>query len=177
MGLIEKILDAIKLTDRYEDEEEFDEYGDDDYDEQREEEERDRRKRSRKDRDPDESDGSEPDLVVKSTRKSNVVPISRNAKGVMEVRVIKPVVFEDSKDIVDTLLKGRAVVVNLEGIHIEVSQRITDFISGACYSIDGKLNKVTEYILLISPSSIELSGDLLDVLSDKKFDMSTNLHL
>ena len=86
--------------------------------------------------------------------------------------MIKPASMDDSKEIVDTLLGGRAVIINLEGIHIEIAQRIIDFTYGACYSIDGNFNKVTEYIFIVSPRSIELSGDLLDVIAEEKFDSS-----
>lgn len=176
-GFIEKFLDAIKLSDRYEDDEDFDEYYDDDLSYQTKEEERARSKRSR--REKDNSDLDDIDLKgnldpePKVVKKNNVVPLTRNNRNGMEVCVIKPASMEDSKEIVDTLLRGRAVVINLEGIHIEIAQRIIDFTFGACYSIEGNLNKVTEYIFIVTPSNIELSGDLLEVLAEEKFDSAS----
>ena len=49
-GFIEKFLDAIKLSDRYEDDEDFDEYYDDDLSYQTREEERARSRRSRREK-------------------------------------------------------------------------------------------------------------------------------
>lgn len=83
----------------------------------------------------------------------------------MEVCVIKPTNIEDGREIAETLLTGRAVVLNLEGIDIDVAQRIIDFTSGACFSIDGKLQKITNYIFIATPSSVSISGDLSDLLS------------
>ena len=42
----------------------------------------------------------------------------------MEVTMIKPTSMDDSRDICDYLLSGKAVVLNMEGIHMETAQRI-----------------------------------------------------
>ena len=63
------------------------------------------------------------------------------------------------------LLSGRAVVVNMEGVQVELAQRIIDFASGACYSINGNLQKISSYIFIITPNNIELSGDFQNVLN------------
>ena len=51
----------------------------------------------------------------------------------MEVCVIKPASMEDTREIADTLLAGCTVVLNLEGIDVDIAQRIIDFCCGACY--------------------------------------------
>ena len=61
-----------------------------------------------------------------------VVPMRRS----MEVTMIKPTSMDDSRDICDYLLSGKAVVLNMEGIHMETAQRIIDFTSGATYSMN-----------------------------------------
>ena len=45
----------------------------------------------------------------------------------MEVCVIKPASMEDTREIADTLLAGCTVVLNLEGIDVDIAQRIIDF--------------------------------------------------
>ena len=45
----------------------------------------------------------------------------------MEVCVIKPSSIEDEIEITDTLLNGRTVVINMEGLNVDVAQRIIDF--------------------------------------------------
>ncbi len=56
----------------------------------------------------------------------------------MEVCVIKPSSMEDTREIADTLVDNSTVILNLEGIDVELAQRIIDFTSGACYSLGGK---------------------------------------
>ena len=57
----------------------------------------------------------------------------------MEVCVIKPASMEDTREIADTLLAGCTVVLNLEGIDVDIAQRIIDFCCGACYCMSGSL--------------------------------------
>ena len=55
----------------------------------------------------------------------------------MEVCVIKPSSIEDEIEITDTLLNGRTVVINMEGLNVDVAQRIIDFTSGSAYALHG----------------------------------------
>ena len=50
--------------------------------------------------------------------------------------MIKPASMEDTREIADTLLDNATVILNLEGIDVELAQRIIDFASGACYSLE-----------------------------------------
>ena len=72
--------------------------------------------------------------------------------------------MEDASDITDTLLSGKAVVLNLEGIHVEVAQRVIDYSAGSCYAMRGNLQKITSYIFLVTPTNVDISGDLQDLL-------------
>ena len=83
----------------------------------------------------------------------------------MEVCVIKPASMEDTREIADTLLAGCTVVLNLEGIDVDIAQRIIDFTSGATYSMNGNLQKISSYIFIATPDSVELSGDFQDILA------------
>lgn len=83
----------------------------------------------------------------------------------MEVSLIKPVSMEDSHEICDCLLEGKAVVLNMEGIHMEVAQRIIDFTCGATYSMNGTFRRFPTIFLLHSPETVELSGDFRELLS------------
>ena len=86
--------------------------------------------------------------------------------------MIRPKSVEEGREICDTLLSGRAVVINLEGINMDVAQRIIDFTSGACYSMNGNLQKISSYIFIVTPQSVELSGDFQEILSGA-LDVST----
>lgn len=87
-----------------------------------------------------------------------------NQASSMEVCVIKPTSMEDTREIADTLLDNATVILNLEGIDVELAQRIIDFASGACYSLNGSLQKISSYIFVLGPSSVDITGDLQNIL-------------
>ncbi len=101
---------------------------------------------------------------TKEKTQSKVTPMrtssrrSQNASN-MEVCVIKPTTFEESREITDTLLANRTVVLNVEGLDVDVAQRIIDFTSGSCYAINGNLQKISNFIFIITPESVDISGD------------------
>ena len=101
-------------------------------------------------------------------------PVSRRVSGNgMEVCVIKPSSVEDAREITETLLANRTVVLNLEGVDMDVAQRIIDFTSGSCFAINGNLQKISHYIFIITPSSVDISGDFQDIFTGS-LEMSLN---
>ena len=92
----------------------------------------------------------------------------------MEVCVIKPTTADDSREITDTLLNNRTVVLNLEGVDVDVAQRIIDFTSGASYAIGGNLQKISHYIFIITPASVDISGDFQQIL-DSSFNLDGSM--
>ena len=95
-----------------------------------------------------------------------------NQASSMEVCVIKPASMEDTREIADTLLDNATVILNLEGLDLEVAQRIIDFTSGAAFAISGNLQKISNYIFLVTPTDVDISGDLQDLLNTS-FDASS----
>lgn len=100
------------------------------------------------------------------TERPKITPISKSRKQAngMEVCVIKPTSIEDEIEITDTLLNGRTVIINMEGIDIELAQRIIDFTSGSTYAIHGNLQKISTYIFLATPNGIDISGDIQNLM-------------
>ena len=90
--------------------------------------------------------------------------------GGMEVCVIKPTSFDESREITETLLANRTVVLNVEGLDVDIAQRIIDFASGSCFAINGNLQKISNYIFIITPESVDISGDFQSFMDS--FDMS-----
>lgn len=161
MSFFGKIMESMRLSESDDD----DYFLDDDY----EDDEKPPRKSLFGKRDEEYyDDEEEPEEPVRprflgrssSSNNNKVVPMKRN----MEVSMIKPTSIEDSKEICDYLLAGKAVVLNMEGLHTEVAQRIIDFSSGATYSMNGNLQKISNYIFIATPESVELSGDFQDML-------------
>lgn len=145
----------------------FDEFDNDDY----EEEDKPKRKLFGKKETAEDDEDDEPAVkpAARPARQAKVVPM-KSGKG-LEVCVIKPTSIDDAREITDTLLSGKAVVLNFEGVHVEIAQRIIDFTSGSSYSIDGNLQKITNYIFIATPSSVEVSGDLQNLLATGSVNM------
>ena len=99
-----------------------------------------------------------------AARPAAVTPPRRRGRNV-EINVNRPSNMEDCRDIADTLLAGSMVVLNLEGMDVEVAQRVVDFSSGACYSIGGTLQKVSSYIFILTPANVDVSGDVAQVIN------------
>lgn len=170
MGVMDKFLNYMKLND---DEEE---YFDDDYLDDEEEEFEPAPKRSSSKAVKEEAELS--DKPVRKAVQPKVTPIRQNVTrkmpgNGMEVCVIKPTSVEDAREITETLLANRTVVLNLEGLDVDVAQRIIDFTSGSCFAIAGNLQKISHYIFIITPASVDISGDFQDLLGGS-FEMPFN---
>ena len=94
-----------------------------------------------------------------------VVPIRTSSPRGLEVVVIRPESMEDASDITDTLLTGKAVVLNLEGLVVDTAQRIIDYSSGSCYAMRGNLQKITNHIFLVTPPNVDISGDIPELVT------------
>ncbi len=190
MSVLDKFLDAIRLNDDYDDEDEFfdddieDDYEDekpkkrffrtlDDDDEFEDEYVKPKKRAASSHRETKSASAASRHSAPKQSRPvqpkqtAKVTPMRKKQGGAgMEVCVIKPNSMEDTREIADTLLANCTVVLNVEGIDVEVAQRIIDFSSGSCYSINGSLQKVSSYIFILTPEDVEISGDIQDILND-----------
>ena len=97
---------------------------------------------------------------------SKVTPMrsSKRSSSSYEVCVIRPTSMENTREIADTLIDNSTVILNLEGIDVELAQRIIDFTSGACYSLGGSLQKISSYIFVLGPYNVDITGDLQNIL-------------
>ena len=162
MGVIDKFLDVMKLggDDDYDDYDDYDEF-DDDYEDEKPE----KKGLFKRKKEEDLEDFVEEEPKAKTMKATPFKQPARKPGNGMEVCVIKPTTFEDSREITETLLSNRTVVLNFEGLNVDVAQRIIDFTSGSCYAIGGNLQKVSGYIFLVTPKNVDISGDLQDLLS------------
>jgi cell division inhibitor SepF len=161
-NLFYKLLGMFSLTDDYDDDDE-DLDDEDDFDDEEEETSRFQIKKKEKSKAYNESNDYH---TEKAEKKSNVLPYNKkSAKSSMGVCVIKPTSFDDGREISDTLTNGKAVVLNLEDVDGDLAQRIIDFTCGACYSMGGNLQKVSTFIFIVTPSSVDISGDFQELLN------------
>ncbi len=102
------------------------------------------------------------------TSHPKVTPLNRKAgKQTMEpnaVQVIRPTSMEDSREIAEYLKANKTILLNLEGIDMDTAQRIMDFTCGTCYSLDGKLQKISNYVFILTPGEVDIAGDVTSLL-------------
>ena len=162
MGVMDKFLNYMKLNGE---DEEDDEYYDDDYLDEEDEEPVPMPRRVSSSRMKDLDDYEEPSTVTKrqTSPASKITPIKqpvkRSSTAGMEVCVIRPNSVDDAREITETLLANRTVVLNLEGLDVDIAQRIVDFMCGSCYAISGNLQKISNCIFIVTPASVDISGD------------------
>lgn len=163
MSIIDTITKAFKLdNDDYDEFDDYDEYdeGDDGYE----------APKPSKFRKLVNNNDAEEEVAEKPAAKpkNNVLSYSAKKKAgdKPSVCVFKPNDFEEGREIVDTLLAKNIVMLNLEGMDYEMAQRVVDFACGACYAMDGTLRKITNYIFVIAPHSVDVAGDLPDFLGE-----------
>lgn len=163
MKVFNNLLNILNLNDDadYDDYDEYDDY--EDYEEELEE--RSFRKSKQKEKEKVEDKPVKQQAAKPVAKVTPMRPRKTGGASNMELRVIKPTTFEDATDITDTLLSNRAVVLNLEGIDMELAHRIMDFTYGSCYAMNGNLRKVSNYILVITPESMDISGDFQELFA------------
>lgn len=163
MGMLDRFLDAMRLNS--DDDEDF--YDEDYYDDEDYEEEKPRKKSFLKEKDTAQEEDEYEEKKLRSVKTTPKVtpmrPSKRQGTG-MEVCVIKPTSVEDAREITETLLLNRTVVLNVEGLDVDIAQRIIDFTSGSCFAISGNLQKISNYIFIITPPNVDISGDFATIM-------------
>lgn len=163
MSVLDRFLTAMRLNP--EDDDEF--YNEDyDYDDDDFMEEPVKKKPSFRKEEEDfyEEEVKTRERQVKTTPKITPIRNSKKQGAGMEVCVIKPTSVEDAREITETLLNNRTVVLNVEGLNVEIAQRIIDFASGSCFAIQGNLQKISNFIFILTPASVDISGDFQSIV-------------
>lgn len=150
MGVVDKLLNVMKLSDM-EDEYDGEDYYDDD-------EPVENIKKAPVIHREDTYEDEKPAKKV-SQKVTPIRSVKRAPGPGMEVCVIKPTSVDDAREITETLLNNQTVVLNLENLDVEIAQRIIDFASGSTYAISGNLQKISNYIFIITPACVDISGD------------------
>ncbi len=64
--------------------------------------------------------------------------------------------FDDARRAADGLKEGQQQIVNLEQTPADMAERITDFLNGATYALDGSVEKIGEQVYLFTPSTVQI---------------------
>ena len=167
MGVLDKFLNIMRLNPDDEDDFYNEDYDyEDDYEDEPVKSKNSFRKEKKESYDEDdyEDDRYRKEPPKTTPKVTPIRPVKKQNPSGMEVCVIKPTSVEDAREITETLLNNRTVVLNVEGLDVEIAQRIIDFTSGSCFAISGNLQKNSNYIFIITPASVDISGDFLNLV-------------
>lgn len=115
------------------------------------------------DREPEEKEDEE--ILTTSRRQGKVVNIHSAAAA--KVVICKPMDFDEATNICDDLRNRKIVVVNATCIEPKITQRLMDFLSGACYAFNAELQEIEKGIYILSPSNVMVNNELKSELSNK----------
>jgi len=99
--------------------------------------------------------------------KSNIVTMPNISRFLISIR--EPITFDDGTQVLDDVLKGKVVVLNLEMLEVDKKRQIFDFVSGGIYSLSGKIQKVTKDIFILAPKGIDIDGKVKDQIENNGF--------
>ena len=116
-------------------------------------------------RDEDDDFAESDEMEREQASASNVVNFQAAANAAMnnvaaykmKVIVIEPKSFDDAQQVANCLRDKRPVVINFENTIEEDAKRITDFISGTIYALNGEIKKVSNNVFFCAPSNVNIS--------------------
>ena len=91
----------------------------------------------------------EPQETVKPT-------LHKEENIVSEIAIVQPSDIDSVREAATHLIKNRAVVLSLRDIESTLSRRWLDYLGGATYAVDGKINRIAPYTYFLTPKGVEL---------------------
>jgi len=93
---------------------------------------------------------------------AGVTPIPRPVRPVQQVKeqrvhVVRPQEFSAGQEIGDRIKQGSPVVVSVVDTDPVVGRRIIDFCSACVYMVDGRMQRVSNRVFLLTPANVEIS--------------------
>ncbi|MBO7360905.1 MAG: cell division protein SepF [Clostridia bacterium] len=73
------------------------------------------------------------------------------------MKLMKPSLYTDGPVIAEELLKGNAVIINLENASAEVASNLIFFLDGVVYAINGHLKAVSATTFMLTPQTMDIT--------------------
>ena len=100
------------------------------------------------------------DMQIRDKYRPGTKGATYNTSDQIKMIVINPDNYDEAREICDYIKSGKPVVVNLENMAFETAQRVMDFLSGSCYSLNGNVQRVAKNIFIVAPNNIDVSADI-----------------
>ncbi|CAG7596719.1 cell division protein SepF [Leucobacter soli] len=76
-----------------------------------------------------------------------------------EILTVHPTEYRDAATIAESYREGVPVILNLSRMNEGDARRLIDFASGLSMGLNGRIERVTSKVFLLSPEHIAVSGD------------------
>lgn len=76
----------------------------------------------------------------------------------LQVILVRPEKFADTKDIANHLNNKKTVVLNLEATTPDITRRIIDFLGGVAYANGGSIKPIANNTFIITPYNVGFQG-------------------
>lgn len=83
-----------------------------------------------------------------------------HSPAALRVYVASPVSFDDAKYYADYLKSNVAVIVNYDKVDENTQERISDFLNGILYVLNGSSQRVSASVQMYLPANIDVSKEL-----------------
>ena len=102
------------------------------------------------------------------TRDGKVISVPEfDAFSSSRVVISQPKDVEEATTVANYLSEGFICIVNLETVEKPNSQRIADFLGGACFALHGSVARISREIFVIVPFDVSLSSEMQEELKNK----------
>ncbi|MBR0161384.1 MAG: cell division protein SepF [Oscillospiraceae bacterium] len=75
-----------------------------------------------------------------------------------QVILFNPKSFDEAGDLVQHLMQGRSIVMTLEGVPTDLARRLLDFLSGIAYALQGKITPISAKTYFVTPQNVDILG-------------------
>jgi cell division inhibitor SepF len=116
------------------------------------------------------TNGHSPRAVVERPAVARSRTAVRTASAAAKPHVVAPASFTDAQEVADEFKRNVPVIVNLQGVERDLMRRIIDFSSGLCYGLGGQMERVANYVYLLTPSDVEVAPEERRRWGDRRHD-------
>jgi cell division inhibitor SepF len=119
---------------------------------------------------PAPTNGHTPRPVAERPPMGRPRPMVRAVSAAAKPHVVAPASFTDAQEVADEFKRNVPVIVNLQGVERDLMRRIIDFSSGLCYGLGGQMERVANYVYLLTPSDVEVAPEERRRWGDRRHD-------
>jgi cell division inhibitor SepF len=87
----------------------------------------------------------------------------------VRVHLVVPKSFNDAQQVADKFKDSIPVILNLQGVEVDLSKRLIDFASGLTYALDGGMQRIADKVFMLTPRNVEISAEERARLIEKGF--------